>query len=285
MKIGSATQPQRDATGFTLVELLVVVVLLSVLMVLTAAFGNRSLELIGQVGSKSAADRIAELAFDQLVRDMDQRVIRRESTMRVEKNDGDGDDELVLITRRFGLPEGAAEADRQVATVHYRITDHVLVQGAEGYRFGDPATPPSPEEGTLGLHGLPVEGPEELEDESLRPLAEGVIRMEFAFIAPGANGEMEIVASPPVAPVRPAAMIVTLAVLDPERSRMIDGEQRARIAAEFPDAKDGEAPGALWQEAASGLTVRADTLQVPAVALRQVRVYQRRIPLTGDSAP
>ena len=96
------------AAGFTLVELLVVMMLLSVLMVLTSAFGSRSLDLIGQVGSKSAADRIAELVFEQIVRDIDQRVIRREPTMRIDKNDSEGDDELVLVTRRFGLPERAA---------------------------------------------------------------------------------------------------------------------------------------------------------------------------------
>ena len=285
MKRIPAMASRRRAAGFTLVELLVVMMLLSVLMVLTSAFGNRSLDLIGQVGSKSAADRIAELVFEQIVRDIDQRVIRREPTMRVEKNDSEGDDELVLVTRRFGLSERAAEADRRVATVHYRITDHVLLQGAEGFRFGDPATPPSREEGTLGLHGIPAEGPEELDDDSLHPLAAGVIRMEFAFVAPGADGALEILADPPASPVRPEALIVTLVVLDPERSRMIGPGQRVKIAAEFPDAKDGETPGDRWQEIAGGLAGRADVLGLPAVALRQVRVYQRRVSLTSGGTP
>lgn len=272
---------RQHAAGFTLVELLVVMMLLSVLMVLTSAFGSRSLDLIGQVGSKSAADRIAELVFEQIVRDIDQRVNRREPTMRVEKNDSEGDDELVLVTRRFGLPEGAAEADRRVSTVHYRITDHVLLQGAEGFGFGEPASPPSREEGTLSLHELPAEGPEELDDDALQPLVGGVIRMEFAFVTPGADGALEIVADAPASPMRPEALIVTLAVLDPERTRMIDPGQRARIAAEFPDAEDGETPGERWQEIARGLAGRADALGVPAVALRQVRVYQRRVSLTS----
>lgn len=285
MKTVPAMASRWRGTGFTLVELLVVMMLLSVLMVLTSAFGSRSLDLIGQVGSKSAADRIAELVFEQIARDIDQRVIRREPTMRVEKNDSEGDDELVLVTRRFGLPERAEEADRRVATVHYRITDHVLLQGAEGFRFGDPATPPSREDGTLEVYGLPAEGPEELDDDSLQPLAGGVIRMEFAFVAPGADGALEIVADPPASPVRPESLIVTLVVLDPERTRMIDPDQRVRIADEFPDAKDGETPAESWQEIALGLAGRADVLGVPAVALRQVRVYQRRVSLASGGTP
>ncbi len=272
-----STRVRRDGNGFTLVELLVVMMLMSVLLVITSAFGNRSLELIGQVSSRSGTDRIAEMAFEQLARDLDQRVVRREPTMRVEKHDGDRDDELVLVTRRRGLPAQASEADRRVSTVHYRITDHVLVQGADGCRFGESATRPSLEDGTLVLHELPQEGPEDLKDDSFHPLVDGVLRMEFAFVVTGEDGKPEVVAKPAA---DMEALIVSVVVLDPERTRMIDKEQRETIAAEFPDAEDGEVPGETWQEVAREISQRAEPLGVPAAALRQVRVYQRRIPLS-----
>lgn len=281
MKRDVKIERYKAADGFTLMELLVVMALVSVLLVLTTTFGNRALGLIGQVGSRSASDRIAELVFEQFSRDLGQRVVRRETTIRIHKEADGGDDELVLVTRRFGLSERAAVADRRVSTVHYRVAEHVLFQGAEGFGFGSTSAPPLPADGMLDLHGLPEEGPEGLAERSMYPLADGVIRMEFSFITLGADGTPEIKAAPPQAPELPSAMVVTLAVLDPERTRMIGREERERIAAEFPDAGDGVLPGGRWLEVARGLAGRAGDLRVPAVALGQVRVYQRRFPVSS----
>lgn len=262
-----------------MVELLVVMALLSLLLVLTSIFGNRSVALIGDVSSRVATDRIATAAFDQIARDAEGQVVRREPTLRVIKNDGGKDDELVLITRRFGIPSRSDEADRRVSTVHFRVTDHVLLQGADGYRFGDSTVRPSEEQGMLDLHGLPDDGPAELDEDSFQILAAGVLRMEIGFVVGKADGSTMIEASEPTAPDRAEALIVTLVVLDPERTRMIDGTQRARIAAEFADAESGKLAGDLWMKTARDLAGRAGNLNVPAVALRQVRVYQRRIQL------
>ncbi len=277
--------PGSRAAGFTLVELMVVLMLMSVLLVLTTSFGNRSMELIGQISSRAATDRIAAAAFEQLARDLDQRVVRREVTLRVEKNEGAGDDELVLITRRSGLPLEATEADRQVATVHYRVDDHDLWQGAAGCRFGQELSPPAAGTGMLEIHGLPDDGPEDLPLESSQPLAAGVLRMEMSFVVSAADGSSRVQAAAPVAPDRAEALVVQLVVLDPDRSRMIDAAQRSRIAAEFKDSKDNEIPGESWRRTALELGGRAESLAVPAVALRQVRVYQRRFSLATPHRP
>jgi hypothetical protein len=252
--------------------------------VLTSTFGNRSVNLMSDVSSRVAADRIATVAFDQIARDVEGQVIRREVTMRVEKQQGNGNDELVLITRRLGLPLQASEADRRVSTVHYRVRENALWQGVTGYRFGDSSTRPSEEEGMLNLHGLPDKGPEDLDDASFQPLAAGVLRMEIGFVVSKSDGSTGIEAAEPAAPDRAEALIVTLAVLDPSRSRMIDDSQRSRIAAEFGDAKPGKLTADEWMDTARGLVGKMESLSVPAVALRQVRVYQRMIVLPGAAS-
>ena len=276
--------PSRAPAGFTMVELLVVMALLAVLLVMTSIFGNRSVALIGDVSSRVATDRIATAAFEQIARDLEGQVIRREVTMRVVKKAGNGDDELVLITRRFGLPTRADEADRRVSTVHYRVTDHILRQGSDGYRFGDSSSRPSEEEGLLDLHGLPELGPDDLDDDSFRTLAAGVLRLEIGFVVRKTDGSTRIEAAEPVAPDRAEALIVSLVVLDPERTRMIDGGQRARIAAEFADAVPGKLVADQWMDTARELAGKSDSLSVPGVALRQVRVYQRRIQLAAAAS-
>jgi prepilin-type N-terminal cleavage/methylation domain-containing protein len=273
----------RGRTGFTLVELLVVIALLAVVLTITVEISRRSLEQIAQTSSRIATDKIATTTFDQISFDLQQRLLRDESTVRVVKRAVDsaedplGNDELVLMTIRPGYPLLATSADRRVSTVHYRVDDHELVQASSGYKFGAAGTPPDPAQGTLKLYELPAAGPADLPDEWFRTLERGVIRMEYGVIIKGGAGTVTTTIPADFNTVE--SVVITMVVLEPTRSRMLTDTQRERIAKEFPDAVNGTLPLAEWSRIERELIDRIPTSEVPRAPLRHVRVYQRCIAL------
>jgi prepilin-type N-terminal cleavage/methylation domain-containing protein len=250
----------RGRTGFTLVELLVVIALLAVVLTITVEISRRSLEQIAQTSSRIATDKIATTTFDQISFDLQQRLLRDESTVRVVKRAVDsaedplGNDELVLMTIRPGYPLLATSADRRVSTVHYRVDDHELVQASSGYKFGVAGTPPNP-----------------------ATLERGVIRMEYGVIIKGGAGTVTTTIPADFNTVE--SVVITMVVLEPTRSRMLTDTQRERIAKEFPDAVNGTLPLAEWSRIERELIDRIPTSEVPRAPLRHVRVYQRCIAL------
>lgn len=267
--------------GFTLIEMMVVLALLGVVLTVTVSVSNGALEAIRRTQSQVAMDRIAATALDSMALDLQQRIVRREPTVRVDKERGN--DEMVLLTVRAGYPMASQNPDRRVSKVHYRVEGMRLLHASSGYEFGAPETNPSEQGGRLQLHGMPVDGPAPLQEGWFETLVSGVIRLELSALA--ASGERTALAEPPLGLWHTDAVVATLAVLDPARTRMLNDEQRARIAREFPDARDGVVPFDEWAEIAETLPQRIPAAEVPPTALRHVRVYQRVIPLRNTNLP
>lgn len=260
--------------GFTLIELIVVMAVLSVVLMLTATISSRAIELRGDTKARIVAGRNAAAFMRQFEADLSQRIIRREAGIHFEKNAGS--DEISLLTQRPGYAIRTNSADRRAALVSYRVKRQVLERAASGYGFGSADARPDEAEGRLALARVPIDGPLAPDERAYQMIAPGLIRLEFSFVV--RDGDNRVVrADPPADQTRIVAVIATVVTLDPDRCRMLDEGQFKRIASAFPDAIDNELPGVKWTANAGRLGQLVPN--VAKSALRQVRVYESVFPL------
>lgn len=278
---GMERETAAEVAGFTLVEMLVVLALIGVVLTITVQISNGALDAIRRTQSQISMDRIAATTLDSIALDVQQRIVRREATVRVDKQAGN--DEMVLLTIRSGYPMVSGNPDRGVSKVHYQLDGNRLRHASSGFEFGGPTSDPREDAGRLQLHGVLQDGPAPLPDAWFETLVSGVIRLELSALA--ASGPQTALADPPLGLKETDAVVATLVVMDPARTRMLTDGQRARIAAEFPDARDGANPFDEWAAIESRLTQRIPASEVPPVALRHLRVYQRVIPLRTSHLP
>lgn len=271
-------RPAPCHTGFTLLELLVVMVVLSLFLMMTTVVTRDAVELHGATKARLASERNAAAFLQQFEADLTQRVLRAEALTKVEKCGGD--DRISWLTQRQGYAIRGTAADRSASLVSYRIQRHMMERAASGYGFGAGQHRPSERSGTLALKEIPATGPEEPAAKAFQVIAPGIIRLELSFLV--REGETRVLrAKPPQDQTGIEAVIATIATLDPDRSRMLDETKLGLIAAAFPDAADNESPLRKWSGIAANLT--RDLPQLPHSALQQVRVYQGIIPLPNPS--
>lgn len=269
--------PARCRRGFTLLELLVALAVVGVVLTTSATITSHALSIHRTARSRLDAERTASTVCGQLRGDLAARVRRAEAPVRFTKRPGN--DTLTLLTARRGIPLQAPTADRRVTIASYRVADHRLERAAAGLAFGDdPAARPSLDRGTLALLEFPAEGPEPPADDAFQPLAPAVFRLELSFLLTGTNSKPA--AQPPADPADVAAVVVTLATLDPARRRMLDDAQLERLAGRFPDAADGSHPAGRWSEAAASLV--RELPDFPREPLQRVRVHQAVYPIPPD---
>lgn len=260
---------KRGRSGFTLIELMVVVAILSVFLMMSAVVSRGAIDLSMSTRSRVNSERNAAAFLNQFGSDVSQRIDREETPANFEKKPGN--DEVTLFTQRQGYAIQASVANRSASLVSYRIRNNRLERAASGYGFGSVQQRPSEEAGILALGAIPNAGPTAPVDRAFQVIAEGVIRIEYTFLV-RENEKFVLRAGVPTNPSEIEAVITSLVILDPERSRTLDERQLASIADAFPDAVDNALPTDQWKELANNLApvipgVRKDLL-------RHVRVYQ-----------
>ena len=260
--------------GFTLLELMVTMAIISVVLTATASISGHALMVQRGARARLESQRAANALFGQLRHDLAERVQRADTPLRFTRKSGN--DELTLITKRYGFAVQSDSADRRVSIASFRVRDHQLERAAAGFEFGDdPALRPDLATGTLALINIPPDGPEAPADEAFQTLTAGVFRLEFSFLL--SSADKPISATRPADPDQIDAVVVTAASLDPSRRRMLDKEQLDRLAEQFRDAEDGQLPAARWSESTASLT---STLPgFPLDPLQNVRIHQSIFPL------
>jgi len=264
--------PRRQTAtkrGFTLLELMVSMAIISVVLTLSASILNHALSAQRSARARLESQRAANALFGQLRHDLAERVQRAATPVRFTKKPGN--DELTLITKRYGFAVQADSADRRASIASFRVRDHQLERAAGGFEFGtDPAARPDLAKGTLSLLDIPPEGPEPPTDDAFQTLTPGVFRLELTFLLSSADNPIS--ATPPADPSQVEAVIVTALSLDPSRRRMLDKNQLDRLAEQFRDAEDGQLPADKWSESAYSLT---STLPgFPLDPLQNVHIHQ-----------
>jgi prepilin-type N-terminal cleavage/methylation domain-containing protein len=265
--ISSRSIPLRP--GFTLIELMVVMAVLSIFLLLTAVVSREALDMYSATKARIVSERNSAAFMRQFGADVAQRVDRLEARARVVKEVGN--DEISLLTQRQGYTLREVTADRQASLVSYRIERNMLERAASGYGFGTAQQRPDEQAGTLSLARVPVEGPLEPAEKAFQVIAPGIIRLELSFLVREA-GKWVMRADPPLDQQQIEAVIATVVTIDPDRSRMLDEARLRLIGAEFPDARDNELPYEKWSEAAANLS--RNLPKIPRPVLQQVRVHQ-----------
>jgi prepilin-type N-terminal cleavage/methylation domain-containing protein len=271
----NSTRPHPVPAAFTLVELLVVMAILTLVMTLTTALCGHAINLRDAAKARVVAERSAAGFMRQFESDLTQRVIRREAPVRFEKLPGN--DAAALVTLRPGYALRSTAADRGVALVAYRVREHqALERAACGYGFGSITARPDEGAGTLALAAVPVDGPPLPEERAYQVIAPGLIRLEWSFLVRD-GGTRVVRAAPPGNQDLIDAVVVTMVTLDPDRARMLGESEFRTLANAFRDARDGELPGAEWQETANNLV--RELPRFPKPPLQHLRVKQGMFPL------
>lgn len=256
-------------SGFTLLELLVVMVVMTMFLLLTTTVSRDALSLHGSTKARLAADRHAAAFLRQFEADVSQRVNRPDTPPKIEKQPGN--DTISLVTQRQGYAIRGPTAERRVSLVSYRIARNMLERAASGYGFGKVPDRPAEKVGTLALKEIPQTGPELPDAGAFQVIAPGIIRLEFSFLVREAD-RTTVTGRRPTDARQIIAVVATFAVLDPDRRAMLDDSQIGLIAAQFPDAADFSLPMPSWEQIATDLGTRMPGF--PPAPLQNVRVYQ-----------
>jgi prepilin-type N-terminal cleavage/methylation domain-containing protein len=264
-----SSPPALRHGGFTLIELMIVMAILSIFLLMTAVVSREALDMHSATKARIVSERNAAAFMRQFGADIAQRVDRLEARAKIVKEVGN--DAISLLTQRQGNTLREVTADRQASLVSYRIERNMLERATSGYGFGTAQQRPDEQAGTLSLVRVPAEGPLAPAAKAFQVIAPGIIRLELSFLVREA-GKWVMRAAPPLDQQQIEAVIATVATLDPDRSRMLDENRLRLIGLEFPDACDNELPFAKWSQAAANLS--RNLPQVPRPALQQVRVHQ-----------
>jgi prepilin-type N-terminal cleavage/methylation domain-containing protein len=263
----SSTSDSRRA-GFTLIELIVTMSILSIILVMALQVTESARNSIRLTESKSSNDAVARETFERINRDLSQMVVRKDA--RVEFKSKSGNDAFAFLTCSKGFTAAGAVGDRGVSLVSYALLHDVtlggkLVRGSRGHLFGDVASDALKLDNSIPF---PTIVP-----DNLQTLTYNVIRFEVEYLVQGSTG-VTIEVTPPATTDNLRGLVITLVTLDDRGRRAIKPDRLDDLANRFPDAANGENTLKTWSRkrddmAKSGIPgLQKDVLQ-------SIRCYQR----------
>lgn len=225
----------RRIAGFTLVELLTAMAVMSLVLVLVSQMVGSALSWAGSSRTAMNCGEQARAIWQRLAFDLNARV--DEPNIRAVKTAG-GNDSVVLLSdvRNVSGTSRFTRVTWQVAEANNPLTgrsEPLLFRVLDPVAWDDDpsatlAGPVSPQMGDL--------------------YSGGTFRLEVAFV----RKDGSLTADPPVDPGDIDALVVGAAVLDASvRTRLSDAEIK-NLATRLPDAQDGRTPVEGWQAADLG---------------------------------
>jgi prepilin-type N-terminal cleavage/methylation domain-containing protein len=259
--------------GFSILELLVAVAVLSIVVVLMAQMLGSASTMISGSSKRMAADEEARLVFDRMAADFS-RMVKREDvdSMFVGKV---GNDEMFFYTDSPAIYASTTN-NSPVAVVGYRVESNSLVRLSEGKNWDDLMFLTIGTTGSTNTNSWIVNHTNSVNRSTIGP---SVFRMEYTFLMkPGSTnvlGATNTTNTYSQANVDGmglkdvSAIVVTLGVLDETSRKIVDSTTLSNVAAGFQDATAGPV-ATNWSATLPGLS---------GPARSATRIYQRYIPV------
>ena len=293
----------RSKQGFTLVELLVAMAVLSLIILVIAQIFNTSSIAISQNSKNMNALDSSEAMLQQVGLDVSRMLLRDDidySFVKV-KNTGTnpGNDFFSFYARTPGLSATglpSSNAPRPLSVVQYQVvqnpTSHLLEMqyGALQIDWDNAGTSPFVLTSSTQLLSTPNTLPAVT---TFTPLAPEVVRMELCFVLVNDpvqtdNPPKLLSATPPAYisasnvpyPIRNVAgILIGIVVIDPKSRALLPAGVDLKVAQLFPDAVADQDLLSLW--APLNMAAKLQAIGVPTKAVPGVRIYQKYFPLRG----
>lgn len=255
--------------GFTLMELMVTMAVLSIIMVMALQVTESSRNAIRISEARAINDSIARRAFDPLVQDLGEIVIREDA--RIEFKSQPGNDELAFLALRRGPTTGEAIGDRDVSLISYSMVDNpeggtMFARGSLGYEF-DGTSEPLVLDATKDFPPIPA--------TNLQPVSTNMLRFEVEYLIDSANGVTREITAPETSKDL-RGVTITVVTLDDRSLRAVGASRVPALASKFPDATTSENTLKTWSKIRDDLA-KSGLSGYSKQALETLRCYQRTI--------
>jgi prepilin-type N-terminal cleavage/methylation domain-containing protein len=263
MKPSPRTSSQ--AAGFTLVELLVTMAILSVILTMAFQVTESSRKAIRLSESRSSNDAIAREVFDRINRDISQMIVRKDARLELNSINNNRNDNFAFFTLNKGINSGGAVGTRNVSLVRYQILNTTIVRGSNGHSTGA---------NTLNLIST-LQHPN-TPGGSLHTLSNNVLRMEVEYLVENPAATPPTITKTVTAPAHGAkgnlrGLIITIATADVKALSAIKTANHTTVANSFVDATATANTQDVWSARRNSLAIPG----VPPDALKSIRIYQR----------
>lgn len=262
-----STSPQR---GFTLMELMVTMAVLSIIMVMALQVTETARNAIRISEARALNDTIARRAFDPLAEDLGKILIREDA--RIEFESRPGNDNIAFLALRRGPSAGEEIGDREVSLIRYSMIDDpqegpLFVRGALGYQFDGAGGDALVLNATAAFPTIP--------EGNFQSVSKNMLRFEVEYLVESANGiTREVIAPDTSKDLR--GVIITVATLDDRSLRGVGISRLPELASKFPDATAAENTLKAWTEIRDDLA-KSGLGGYPKQALETLRCYQRTL--------
>lgn len=266
-------QTTTSPDGFSIVELLVAVAVLSIVVVLMAQMLGSASTMISGSSKRMAADEEARLVFDRMASDF-ARLLKREDADNLFRA-MNGNDEMYFYTESPAIYASSTN-NSPIAMVGYRVDTNGLVRMSEGKNWDDLLFLTVGTNGVTNANSKITSLPDPM---NLSYIGPSVFRMEYTFLMkPGTTNVLGGVNStntysqtnvPGMGLKDVSAIVITLGLLDESSRKIVDTTTISNVAAGFQDAPAGPV-STNWSSTLPGLS---------GPARSATRIYQRYIPV------
>ncbi|MEI6494218.1 MAG: prepilin-type N-terminal cleavage/methylation domain-containing protein [Verrucomicrobiota bacterium] len=258
--------------GFSILELLVAIAVLTILVVLVAQMLGSASSVTSGSRKRMAADEEARMVFDRMSADI-ARMVKRDDVDSLFLSKA-GNDEMYFYSEAPAIYANAA-SNSPVALVGYRVESNSLVRVSEGKNWDDITFL------TVGTNGTTNAASRISTNSAVaQVIGPSVFRMEYTFLmkpgttnVSGGTNSANTYSQTNVAGMGfkdVSAVVVSLAVLDESSRKIVDTNALGTIAGNMSDATTGP----------SSTNWSATVTSLPGPARAATRIYQRYIPVT-----